>query len=86
MSLGPCLVVERTGTIDGIAEGINDAAKKFNSDWNVDDGSSSLDNIAFLDQLVIAFIIKKESVKIEIEENFYLLRIEITRNCQLSLR
>ncbi len=65
MSLGPCLVVERTGTIDGITEGINDAAKKFNSDGNVDDGSSSLDNIAFLDQLVITFIIKKKVLRIK---------------------
>jgi hypothetical protein len=52
------LVVKRSGTVDGVAESVDDTAEKFDTDGDVDDGSSSLDNISFLDQLVVTFILK----------------------------
>uniref|UniRef100_A0A182SVP3 Uncharacterized protein n=1 Tax=Anopheles maculatus TaxID=74869 RepID=A0A182SVP3_9DIPT len=47
------LRLDFTLTVDGVTEGINDAAQDFITDRHVDDGTGTLDDIAFLDQLVV---------------------------------
>jgi hypothetical protein len=51
----PGLVAEGSGAVDGVAEGVNDASEQLDADGNVDDGTGSLDNVAFLDQLVVTW-------------------------------
>jgi hypothetical protein len=36
-------------TVDGVSEGVNDSAEHTLTDGHIDDGTSSLDNITFLD-------------------------------------
>lgn len=42
-----------TLTINGITEGIDDTAEQLFTDWDVDDGTGTLDDVTFLDQLVV---------------------------------
>ena len=36
-------------TVDGVSEGVNDSSEHTLTDGHIDDGTSSLDNITFLD-------------------------------------
>ncbi len=40
-------------TVDGVTEGVNDSAEHALTDGDIDDGTSSLDNITFCDLSII---------------------------------
>jgi len=44
---------ERSVAIDGITKSVDDTAEQFQTNWNVDDGTGTLDDVTFLDQLVV---------------------------------
>ena len=45
--------LDGAGAVDGIAEGVDDAAEELSADGHVDDGAGTLDDISLLDQLVV---------------------------------
>merc|ERR1719167_98621 len=49
----PLAGAKGTLAINGVAKGINDPAETLHADWHVDDGTSPLDDIALLDELVV---------------------------------
>merc|ERR1719384_119770 len=49
----PLAGAKGTLAINGVAKGINDPAETLHADGDVDDGTSPLDNIALLDELVV---------------------------------
>ena len=44
---------ERSLAIDGVTQSVDDTAEQFQTNRNVDDGTSTLDDVTFLDQLVV---------------------------------
>ena len=42
-----------SSTINGVTQSVNDTSKKLSADGDIDNGSCTLDNIAFLDQFVV---------------------------------
>ena len=47
--------IQRTCSINGVTQSVNDTAQKLGTDGNVDNGTSTLDHITFLDQLVVTY-------------------------------
>lgn len=47
------LGVDGTFAIDGITQSIDNTAEQLITDWDVDNGTGTLDNIALLDELVV---------------------------------
>ena len=47
------VTLDWTGTIDWVTEGVDDSTEKAITDWDIDNGSSSLDNISFLDLSIV---------------------------------
>lgn len=52
--------------VNGVSQSIDDSAKKFQSNWDVNDGTGSLDNVTFLDQLVVTK-----------DDNTYVVRLQV---------
>jgi len=57
------LVAEGSGSINGVTQSVNNATQKFHTDGNVDNGTGTLNNISFLDELVVTYFEKKLFVK-----------------------
>ena len=38
-----------TFTVDGVSEGVDDTAEHAGTDWDIDDGAGSLDDVTLLD-------------------------------------
>lgn len=47
------LGVDGTLAVDGVTQSIDNTAEQFITDWDVDNGTGTLDNIALLDELVV---------------------------------
>ena len=43
----------RSSTINGVTQSVNNTSKKLLADGDIDNGTSTLDNIAFLDQFIV---------------------------------
>ena len=56
----PGLVAERSCSVDGVSKGVDDTTQKLQTDGDVDDGAGTLDDIAFLDQLIVTCLWKKQ--------------------------
>jgi hypothetical protein len=52
LSTTSLLGVKWSLSIDWVSEGINDTAEKLWSDWNIDNGSGTLDSLSFLDKTI----------------------------------
>ena len=52
----PELILGANGpfAVDGVAEGVHDTAQQLHANGNVDDGAGTLDDVPFLDQLVVS--------------------------------
>ena len=55
--------------VDGISQSVDDAAQQLHADWYVDNGSSSLDNVTFLDQLVITEHDNTDVVRLQVQRH-----------------
>ena len=42
-----------SSTINGVTQSVNNTSKKLLADGDIDNGTSTLDNIAFLDQFIV---------------------------------
>lgn len=60
---------KRSFAVDGVTQGINDTAKKLLTDRNVDDGTSTLDDVTFLDQLVVTEHDNTNVVRLQVESH-----------------
>jgi len=45
--------VDWSKTIEGVTETVDGSAKEFGSDWDIDDGTGSLDGVTFLDESIV---------------------------------
>jgi len=53
LDTGTANAVKRTLTVDGVTEGIDNTTEKTGTDRNVDNGTSTLDSVTFLDQTIV---------------------------------
>merc|ERR1719209_2018863 len=58
---------EGTLTINGVSKGVNTPAETFHANGNVDNGTSPLDNIALLDELVVTEDDNTNVVRLQVE-------------------
>merc|ERR1719229_1972913 len=65
-----------TLAINGVAQGINDPAETLHADGDVDDGTSPLDNIALLDELVVTEDDNTNVVRLQVEGHALQARAE----------
>merc|ERR1719384_529714 len=68
---------KRTFAINGVAQGINDPAETLHADGDVDDGTSPLDNIALLDELVVTEDDNTNVVRLQVEGHALQARAEL---------
>jgi hypothetical protein len=61
------LGVQWSFAIDGVTQSVNDTAQDLLADWHVDNGAGTLDNVAFLDQLVVTEYYNTDVVGLQIE-------------------
>jgi hypothetical protein len=45
--------IDGSKTIEGVTETVDGSAKEFGSDWDIDDSTSSLDGVTFLDESIV---------------------------------
>lgn len=55
--------------VNGVTEGVHDAAEQLIANWHVDDGSRSLDNVTLLDQLVVTEDDNTDVVGLQVESH-----------------
>jgi len=60
-------VLERTLSIDGVTEGIDDTAQETSTDGDVDDSTSTLDNVTFLDETVVTENDNTDVVRLQVQ-------------------
>merc|ERR1719220_1869092 len=65
-----------TLAVNGVAKGINDPAETLHADGDVDDGTSPLDNIALLDELVVTEDDNTNVVRLQVEGHAFQARAE----------
>merc|ERR1719270_1945164 len=63
------LAGDGTLTINGVTQSVNNTSKDLHTNWNVDDGSGSLDDVSFLDQLVITKDDNTNVVRLQVESH-----------------
>ena len=60
---------ERSLAIDGVTQSVDDTAEQFQTNWNVDDGTGTLDDVTFLDQLVVTEDDDTDVVGLQVESH-----------------
>ena len=58
-----------TSTIDGVTKRVNDSAEQIHTNWNIDNGTSSLHNISFLDVSIVTKDDNTHIVSLEVESH-----------------
>lgn len=53
LSLGSVLGLDGSFTVDGVTKGVDDSTEQTRSDWDIDNLSSSLDSVTFLDKSIV---------------------------------
>ena len=79
------VALDWTSTIDWVTEGIDDSAKKAITDWDIDNGSSSLDNISFLDLSIVTQDDDTNIISLEVKSHTLDARAELNHFTSLYL-
>jgi len=82
LSLG---ALDWTFTVDWVTEGIDDSTKKTITDWDIDNGSSSLDNISFLNLSIVTKDDDTDIISLEVKGHTLDTRAEFNHFTSLYL-